>query len=254
MRPSQKSGRSRGKNNNRNRPVGHSPNRVYESAGPEGKVRGTPQQVIDKYLSLARDAQLSGDRVTAENFLQHAEHYSRLLLAAQEASGQDRRDQNQQFGGGEQPNVGGSDNSDDKRSGNQNNNRNNNQNQQQPQPQPQPEPQKPAPAPAAAEEAAKPEAAPEAKPETEEQPKPTRRRRSPAKPKAAPAEDDQPSSDGLGAIDAAQGEPEIVDTPESKAKPAERRPRRPRAKPAAKDTAKDEPSLPLDPPAAELTE
>ncbi|MEL6479755.1 MAG: DUF4167 domain-containing protein, partial [Pseudomonadota bacterium] len=58
-------------------------NRVYESAGPEGKVRGTPQQIIEKYLTLARDAQTSGDRVVAENFLQHAEHYQRILIQAQ---------------------------------------------------------------------------------------------------------------------------------------------------------------------------
>lgn len=90
MRSSQKSGRGRGKNNNRNKNHNnnrdsHSPNRVYESAGPEGKVRGTPQQIIDKYQALARDYQLSGDRVMAENFLQHAEHYTRILVAAQEA-------------------------------------------------------------------------------------------------------------------------------------------------------------------------
>ncbi len=89
MRSSQKSGRGRGKNNNRNKNNNsrdsHSPNRVYESAGPEGKVRGTPQQIIDKYQALARDYQLSGDRVMAENFLQHAEHYTRILVAAQEA-------------------------------------------------------------------------------------------------------------------------------------------------------------------------
>ncbi len=42
-------------------------------------MRGTPQQIIDKYQGLARDAQLSGDRVGAEAFLQHSEHYSRIL-------------------------------------------------------------------------------------------------------------------------------------------------------------------------------
>jgi hypothetical protein len=42
-------------------------------------VRGTPQQIIEKYQMLARDAQLSNDRVAAENFLQHAEHYTRML-------------------------------------------------------------------------------------------------------------------------------------------------------------------------------
>ncbi len=76
--------RSRGKNrNNNNRPQGNIVNRVFDSSGPEGKVRGTPQQIIDKYQGLYRDAQLAGDRVNAENFQQHAEHYIRLLAAAQ---------------------------------------------------------------------------------------------------------------------------------------------------------------------------
>jgi len=70
--------RSRSKSN-RPRPLGNIINRVFDSSGPEGKVRGTPQQIIDKYLVLARDAQLSNDRVAAENFLQHAEHYTRML-------------------------------------------------------------------------------------------------------------------------------------------------------------------------------
>ena len=82
MRPS---GRPRNKNrNNGRRPnPGNVINRVFDSSGPEGKVRGTPQQIIDKYHSLAHDSQLSGDRVSAENFQQHSEHYSRLLLEAQ---------------------------------------------------------------------------------------------------------------------------------------------------------------------------
>ena len=58
-------------------------NRVFDSSGPEGKVRGTPQQIIEKYNQLARDALLSGDRVATENFQQHAEHYLRLLGVAQ---------------------------------------------------------------------------------------------------------------------------------------------------------------------------
>ena len=79
---SQKS-RSRGKNrNNNNRPSGNIVNRVFDSSGPEGKVRGTPQQIIEKYQQLHRDAQLSGDRVSAENFQQHAEHYARMLAEA----------------------------------------------------------------------------------------------------------------------------------------------------------------------------
>ena len=80
---SQKS-RSRGKNrnNNNNRSNVNIVNRVFDSSGPEGKVRGTPQQIIEKYQQLHRDAQLSGDRVAAENFQQHAEHYARMLADA----------------------------------------------------------------------------------------------------------------------------------------------------------------------------
>jgi hypothetical protein len=88
--------RNRNKNNNRNKNVGNVVNRVFDSAGPEVKVRGTPQQVIEKYQSLARDAQLSSDRVAAENFLQHAEHYVRMLAEANaqiEAQNAARREQ-----------------------------------------------------------------------------------------------------------------------------------------------------------------
>ena len=70
-------------NNNHGKNVGNVTNRVYDSSGPEGKVRGTPSQIVEKYQALARDAQLSGDRVNAENFLQHSEHYARLLADAQ---------------------------------------------------------------------------------------------------------------------------------------------------------------------------
>ncbi len=63
--------------------MGNIVNRVFDSSGPEGKVRGTPQQIIDKYLMLARDAQLGNDRVAEQNFLQHAEHYTRMLGEAQ---------------------------------------------------------------------------------------------------------------------------------------------------------------------------
>lgn len=76
--------RSRGSKNRNNRPSGGNIiNRVFDSNGPDGKVRGTPQQIIEKYNQLHRDAQLSGDRVNAENFAQHAEHYLRLLAEAQ---------------------------------------------------------------------------------------------------------------------------------------------------------------------------
>ena len=82
MRPSGKS-RNKNRNNGRRPKPGNVINRVFDSSGPEGKVRGTPQQIIDKYQSLAHDSQLSGDRVSAENFQQHSEHYARLLLEAQ---------------------------------------------------------------------------------------------------------------------------------------------------------------------------
>lgn len=78
---------------NGRKPNGPSPNRVYESTGPEGKVRGTPQQIIEKYQSLARDKSTSGDRVMAESFLQHAEHYMRILTAAQPQVAPQRRDE-----------------------------------------------------------------------------------------------------------------------------------------------------------------
>lgn len=94
MRSTQKSNRPRGRGNRKSN--GNNLNRVYDSSGPEGKVRGTPQQIIDKYLSLARDAQTSGDRVMAENFLQHAEHYQRILLLATANQQEQRRDNNTQ--------------------------------------------------------------------------------------------------------------------------------------------------------------
>lgn len=75
--------------------MGNIVNRVFDSAGPEGKVRGTPQQIIEKYSLLARDAQLGGDRVAAENFQQHAEHYTRMLDEAQREQAQRQAEQQQ---------------------------------------------------------------------------------------------------------------------------------------------------------------
>ncbi len=74
--------------------MGNVVNRVFDSSGPDGKVRGTPQQIIDKYNQLARDAQLANDRVATENFQQHAEHYLRLLSEAQRE--QDNRREQQE--------------------------------------------------------------------------------------------------------------------------------------------------------------
>ena len=66
------------------------PNRhqVYDSNGPEIRIRGNAWQVCEKYQAMARDAQAAGDRVKAENYLQHAEHYYRIILSIQEAMGE----------------------------------------------------------------------------------------------------------------------------------------------------------------------
>jgi Domain of unknown function (DUF4167) len=67
------------------RNTGHNAhNKFYESNGPDVKVRGSASLVAEKYQQLARDAQTSGDLIAAEGYLQHAEHYNRLIAAAQE--------------------------------------------------------------------------------------------------------------------------------------------------------------------------
>src|SRR5246127_43146 len=72
--------RMRGRNRKSQNPL----TRVFESNGPDIKIRGTPSHVAEKYVQLARDARSSGDPVAAENYYQHAEHYFRLIAAAQE--------------------------------------------------------------------------------------------------------------------------------------------------------------------------
>jgi len=69
-------------NNNSNRKGPNPLTRSYESNGPDVKIRGSAQQVAEKYTTLARDAQSAGDRVMAENYLQHAEHYNRIIATA----------------------------------------------------------------------------------------------------------------------------------------------------------------------------
>jgi hypothetical protein len=80
-------------NNNQNRRGQNPMTRVFESNGPDIKIRGTASHVAEKYVQLARDARSSGDPVAAENYYQHAEHYFRLIAAAQE---QFRQNQPQQ--------------------------------------------------------------------------------------------------------------------------------------------------------------
>lgn len=74
--------RSRGRGR---RPQNNSinPNRTFDSTGPEIKIRGSASHVYEKYLQLARDANTAGDRVSAENYLQHAEHYWRIMAVNQ---------------------------------------------------------------------------------------------------------------------------------------------------------------------------
>lgn len=81
MRPNQQSKRSRNRNGGRKsvNPL----SRNFESNGPDVKIRGNAAHIAEKYVQLARDAQASGDSVMAENYFQHAEHYFRILSAAQ---------------------------------------------------------------------------------------------------------------------------------------------------------------------------
>ncbi len=77
-------GRNRGGGNTGGKPQQQNANRAFDSNGPEGvKVRGNAQHVFEKYQQLARDATSSSDRVLAENYLQHAEHYFRVVRAMQ---------------------------------------------------------------------------------------------------------------------------------------------------------------------------
>ncbi|QND48468.1 DUF4167 domain-containing protein [Rhizobium lusitanum] len=100
MRPGQQNKRGRGRgnnngsgggnnnnnnnnNNNFNRKGSNPLTRTYDSSGPDVKIRGTAQHIAEKYATLARDSHSSGDRVMAENYLQHAEHYNRIIASAQ---------------------------------------------------------------------------------------------------------------------------------------------------------------------------
>jgi len=72
-------------------------NHVFDSNGPDIRVRGTAQQLFEKYLQLGRDATSSGDRVMAEGYFQHAEHYFRILNAMNQATQQGQQQQNGQY-------------------------------------------------------------------------------------------------------------------------------------------------------------
>ena len=103
MRPNQQNNknRSRGRTNNGGRKHVNPLSRNFESNGPDVKVRGNAAHIAEKYLQLARDAQSSGDSVMAENYLQHAEHYFRIVAAAQPQQNPLRPDQFGQGADGE---------------------------------------------------------------------------------------------------------------------------------------------------------
>jgi len=82
--------------------MGGGSHRNFDSNGPDVKIRGTANHIFERYCQLARDANSSGDRVAAENFLQHAEHYYRIMLA-QGVTPMQRATNPQQGGNGQQP-------------------------------------------------------------------------------------------------------------------------------------------------------
>lgn len=96
--------RHRGNNNNnsnngggrRNNGGGHHRMQVFDSNGPDVRIRGTAHQVCEKYLTLAKDAASAGDRIVAENYLQHAEHYQRIINSFEDEA-------RQQTGGFQRP-------------------------------------------------------------------------------------------------------------------------------------------------------
>jgi hypothetical protein len=81
-------GRGYGQNNNggngQNQRRGSNRAQVFDSNGPEVRIRGTAYQVVEKYLTLAKDAASAGDRILAESYSQHAEHYQRVISAWEE--------------------------------------------------------------------------------------------------------------------------------------------------------------------------
>ena len=102
-------------------------NHVFDSNGPDLRIRGTAQQLFEKYLQLGRDATSSGDRVMAEGYFQHAEHYFRILNAINQAQqGQNQHPQQNGYGqqgyqgqrpNGEDSGEGGEDRGEDQSTG-----------------------------------------------------------------------------------------------------------------------------------------
>ena len=96
MRQGQNSRRARGRNNSNRRSNLPNRNQTFDSNGPEVRIRGNAYQVHEKYLALARDSSASGDRVMSENYLQHAEHYYRIIQSMNEAYSQAQQQMQEQ--------------------------------------------------------------------------------------------------------------------------------------------------------------
>ena len=111
MRQGPNTRRSRGRGNSgrrQNVPLRH---QTFDSNGPDVRIRGNAHQVYEKYLALARDATASGDRIMAENYFQHAEHYFRIINQINEQS--EQRDKQRQRTDGGNGRANGHDGDDD---------------------------------------------------------------------------------------------------------------------------------------------
>jgi len=92
MKPGQNSKlRMRGRLNNGGKRHMPMRNQTYDSNGPDIRVRGNAHQVLEKYLALARDASSQGDRIAAENYYQHAEHYFRVINSQAQNQGHNQQ-------------------------------------------------------------------------------------------------------------------------------------------------------------------
>lgn len=121
MRHNQNGRRFRGRNNNNHGQNNHGGNRrinprvhTFDSNGPDVRIRGNAMQITEKYVTLARDAQGAGDRVLAESYLQHAEHYQRLLNELTEEQNRHQQQQNQHQNSGNNHNGQSQQNGDDR--------------------------------------------------------------------------------------------------------------------------------------------
>lgn len=105
-RRNRQGGGSNGGNGGGHHRPSHNKATVFDSNGPDVRIRGTAFQIVEKYMALAKDSAASGDRVLAENYLQHAEHYQRMISSwAEEAPQRFYNDQQPDQGADEQPEV-----------------------------------------------------------------------------------------------------------------------------------------------------